>query len=804
MTEPDLRDELQQTLIATHAIESELVGGGMSRVFVAEEMALGRKVVVKVLLEHLSATVNLERFSREIQVAAQLQHPHIVPLLSAGVSAGLPYYTMPFVDGDSLRERLERDGELPIVETLRILRDVASALVCAHEHGVVHRDIKPANILVTRHGALVTDFGVAKALNASGNPDGSTNSLGIALGTPAYMAPEQAAADPATDGRADIYALGAVAYQMLTGRQVFDASGPRAMLRAHIVDAPVRVEMHRPAISASLAALVMAMLEKHPADRPQTADEVLRTIESCLASMSASTQTYAGATMRQGAQPWFRRPALIGGIAIGILIAGWIGARNLAQRSESPPLAKPRIAVLPFENGGGTGDAYFADGMTESVSNRLSLLSGLTVVGRQSIRPGPEEINPLEIAKRLNVAYVLIGSVRWDKMTPGASRVSVRPLLIRVSDGAQTWSHSYEAPLTDVFAMQAHVAENVARSLEVAIGQKEATSVRARPTTSMAAYDSYLRGRAFWSTRTSRGLRAALGAYEEAIRLDARYARAHLGLAETYGVMPGYTEMLQAKAYEQAKRHARRSLELDSSLGGAYAVLAAIAADEGQLEESERLYRHAIATDPAYATTYHWYSRLLMALGRRDEALQVAMRAREIEPLSQVIASNLAQQYLIGREYMHAERLARTATDMNPRGGGGRHFSVAALIMMDRAEEALAIEDTLWTIEGTSSEVAGCRSSRAIAYVRLRRTKEARDLLNRCLAKPSRHALGIGSIYAQLGMGDSAVAWLARPGIEPIEPLFLRHPFLEPLQTHPGFIDLLSRRGLVPHGSVRP
>src|SRR5688572_8616805 len=227
----ELRDQLQKTLGGSYALERELGGGGMSRVFVAEETSLGRKVVIKVLPPDLAATVNVERFRREIQLAAQLQHPHIVPLLSAGIADGLPYYTMPFIDGDSLRTRIIRQGELPIHDALRILRDMTTALCYAHEHGVVHRDIKPENVMLTKHHALIMDFGVAKALSAATNPGNSLTSMGVALGTPAYMSPEQATADPHMDHRADIYALGAVAYEMLTGRQLFGDRSPQAMLR---------------------------------------------------------------------------------------------------------------------------------------------------------------------------------------------------------------------------------------------------------------------------------------------------------------------------------------------------------------------------------------------------------------------------------------------------------------------------------------------------------------------------------------------------------------------------------------------
>src|SRR3979411_2303066 len=270
----DLQEQLQRTLGASYTIERELGGGGMSRVFVAEEMSLGRKVVVKVLPPDLAATVNVERFRRDIQLAARLQHPHIVPVLSSGVSDGLPFYTMPFIEGESLRSRLSRVGKLDVDEATRLLRDVLAALSYAHEHGVVHRDIKPENILLTGPFAVVTDFGVAKALSASTTAGASITTVGVVLGTPAYMAPEQAAGDPGTNHRADIYSAGAVAYEMLSGERLFADRPAHAIMAAHALDVPASLTGKTRGIPPALADLIARCLEKDPARRPQTEQEV--------------------------------------------------------------------------------------------------------------------------------------------------------------------------------------------------------------------------------------------------------------------------------------------------------------------------------------------------------------------------------------------------------------------------------------------------------------------------------------------------------------------------------------------------
>src|SRR6267143_1002683 len=270
----DLLARLHAALGPAYRVEREFGGGGMSRVFLARERELERQVVVKVLPPEMAAGVNAERFRREIQLAASLQHPHIVPLLAAGHADDLVYYTMPLIEGESLRAKLAHEGELPIPETVRVLRDVADALAYAHAHGVAHRDIKPDNVLISNHHAVVTDFGVAKALSESSGKS-SLTSAGVALGTPAYMAPEQAAADPHTDHRCDLYAVGALGYEMLTGRPPFAGATPQQVLAAQVTRTPERVTLHRPAVPPTLEDMIMRCLEKAPADRWQSADELL-------------------------------------------------------------------------------------------------------------------------------------------------------------------------------------------------------------------------------------------------------------------------------------------------------------------------------------------------------------------------------------------------------------------------------------------------------------------------------------------------------------------------------------------------
>jgi tRNA A-37 threonylcarbamoyl transferase component Bud32 len=344
----ELYDQLQATLGHAYRLERELGGGGMSRVFLAHESGLGRKVVIKVLLPELAAGVSVERFRREIQLAAQLQHPHIVPLHAAGESNGLPYFTMPYIAGESLRAKIAREGELPVNETVRILRDVVAALAYAHGHGVMHRDIKPDNVLLSGGVAVVTDFGVAKALRDSGDlAHTALTSMGLALGTPAYMAPEQATGDPQTDHRADIYALGVMAYEMLTGRAPFAGRSPQATLAAHAVEMPEPIERLRPATPPALAALVMQCLAKRPADRPQSANEVQNVLDALGTPTGGIAPTPLQVTTVLSPERTQRRVpgALLSAFAAGVIVVGGGGAAVWLARSRAHVEPQPATAA---------------------------------------------------------------------------------------------------------------------------------------------------------------------------------------------------------------------------------------------------------------------------------------------------------------------------------------------------------------------------------------------------------------------------------------------------------------------------
>lgn len=376
----DIQDRLSAALRSTYRIERELGGGGMSRVFVAEEIALGRRVVIKVLPPEFGQGIAADRFRQEVQVAAQLQHPHIVPVLQTGEADGLLYYTMPFVEGESLKDRLQRDGKLSVSETVRLLRDVADALADAHAHGLVHRDIKPGNILISKQHAVVADFGVAKALKAAAEggaaaaPGMGLTTIGLAIGTPTYMAPEQAAADPEADHRMDLYALGVVAYEMLSGKPPFGGTTPQAVLAAQLTQIQRPIRELRSDVPPDLSALIDRLLKKQAADRFASAAELRERLEA-----PGFATTGGLAAIAAGRHPWltpgrFLAAALLVALLVIVLrVTGVIGGQSLVAQG----LLNERDAILVADMNGHGADSAIAASLTEAL--RIDLTQSKTI-----------------------------------------------------------------------------------------------------------------------------------------------------------------------------------------------------------------------------------------------------------------------------------------------------------------------------------------------------------------------------------------------------------------------------------------
>ena len=420
----DLREQLQANLGTAYALDTELGGGGMSRVFAATETALNRRVVIKVLPPELAATVNVARFRREVQFTAQLRHPHLVPVLNAGDADGLPYYTMPFVVGESLRSRLLREGELPIGDVVRIVQEVTGALAYAHGQGVVHRDLKPDNILLEHGHAVVTDFAIAKAMSAAAmdRAAGSLTGTGLSIGTPGYMAPEQAAGDPSTDHRADLYALGVVAYEMLVGHAPFAGRSAQAIIAAHIAEQPASVAQRRPTTPLPLARLVMHLLEKRPADRPQSAEAVLRELEGVVTPVSESppssdARVSPSATNRR--RLWLGVGGLLGlGLAAGLTS---LFLRSLSPATPTATSVNQVVVVVPFENRSNAPElAQFGDMIADWVAQGLARTGIVQVVDSRTAIASVQRIAATSapdasariraVAERTNATIVVAGA----------------------------------------------------------------------------------------------------------------------------------------------------------------------------------------------------------------------------------------------------------------------------------------------------------------------------------------------------------------------------------------------------------
>ncbi len=536
--------EALPTLGDAYHIERELGGGGMSRVFVATEVALNRRVVVKVLGRALAEGLSAERFAREIALAAALQDPHIVPVHATGTTGeGLPFFTMPFVEGESLRVRMQR-GPVPLDEALRILRDIAEALEYAHTRGIVHRDIKPENVLLSGRSAVVADFGIAKALAAAraqgeGQGAGATlTSVGMSLGTPAYMSPEQAAGDPA-DHRADLYAWGMVAYELLAGKHPFlDRGSMQQLIAAQITEMPPPLDEMRPGLPPTLGALVMRCLAKAPAERPESATALLATLGTTGTAGAVSTGDASGVRVAV-AMPRGRRVGLA--VVLAVLLLGfggvWLARKGGAAAASAD--ATPGLAVLPFEHQGDSADAYITEGLSDELRGRLAGVRDLTVIARgSSVRYRGSSKTPREIAEELGVRWLLTATVQVIG-SGETRRVIVRPELVEVMADGQPrsrWGEPFDATGADALRLQGDIAGRVVDAMEVKLVSEDRARTIALPTTDAAAYDAYLRGRAAleWGANSRLpALNRAVTHYEEAVQRDPAYLDAWLGLAYT-------------------------------------------------------------------------------------------------------------------------------------------------------------------------------------------------------------------------------------------------------------------------------
>jgi eukaryotic-like serine/threonine-protein kinase len=654
---------LAEALSDRYRFAGEVGRGGMATVYRAEDLKHGRTVAVKVLEPELAASVGPQRFLEEIRITARLTHPHILPLLDSGEAAGLLYFVMPFIEGETLRDRMEREGKLPIPEAVRIAREVAGALAHAHGQGVLHRDIKPENILLSDGHALVADFGVARAVSRAG--DKRLTETGLAVGTPLYMSPEQAAGEAQTDPRGDIYSLGCILYEMLAGEPPHFGATSQGILARKLTEPPAPVTRFRESVSPDLAQTLERALQRHPADRFSSADEFRR-------ALATSVDTPVGGTAAVTPPPTTRRihRALAGTLVFAALALILILVRPWAP--SVGPVGPPSLLVLPLQNLGDPEHEYFADGITEELTGRLARVSGLRVTSRTTAaRYKGSEKSLQEIARELGVAFVLEGTIRTDRSLDGTGQVRVTPQLIRVADDSHLWSEGYTASLIpgEVFRVQAEIAERVADALNVALLDQDRAALHAMPTRDPGAHEAYLLGRFHWNRRTADDLRRAENHFLRAIELDPRYAQAHAGLAQAYIVFPfiGVQEPRAPEVFRIAQGFADRALELDPGLADAWSARAlARMYGEWDWEEADRSFQRALALDPLNPTTRYWHAELLAALGRHEEAESEARRGVSLDPTAPIAHAVLATVLLIQQRWTESEERYRQAVALEP------------------------------------------------------------------------------------------------------------------------------------------
>jgi eukaryotic-like serine/threonine-protein kinase len=636
----------------------------MATVYLAHDLKHDRPVAFKLFRPEAALNIRAKRFRAEIATAARLQHPHILTVYDSGETDGQLWFTMPYVRGESLRDRLRREGRLPIAEALRITREAAQALAYAHREGVVHRDIKPENILLTEDGmSLLADFGIARSLRRTANEN--LTDEGHVVGTPNYMSPEQALAEP-TDERADQYALAATCYEMLAGTPPHAGPTAHAVIARRFSIPLASVRTHRPEVSTVAEAALDRALSLSPADRFESIAEFSRALTDPESSPALSEAVVAGRRRRRVPRvAWIGLSIALA--AVGMVLA--VRARAPASPVSTPLVADsvPRLAVLPFENTGDSADAYFASGMADEVRGKLARLPGLEVIARGSSRQyqGSGK-SPGEIARELGVRYLLTGTVKWEK-AHGRSRVRVSPELIEAQTGVTRWSQNFDAALTDVFAVQADIAGQVATALHLALADSTRARLAARPTRSLDAYAHYLQSRELRAGEISpSALRGAIAELQQALKLDSSFVGAWGDLVQTQveafrlgGMQVGDANIAEA-TLRRALSLAPNSADVRAA-SGRYKHLV-----QGDYAGALREYQQALRLAPNRSDLLSGAASAEMDLGRWSDAVAHLEHAARLDPRSPDAASTLGSIYLRLRRYPEARAEIDRARRLRP------------------------------------------------------------------------------------------------------------------------------------------
>lgn len=780
-----------RSAVADHyAIDREIGRGGMATVYLALDLKHNRKVAVKVLLAELTRTVTAERFLREIEIAAGLAHPNVVPVYDSGEADGLLYYVMPYLDGESLQHRLRHGAPFAVDEAQRVAREVAGALAYAHKQDIIHRDIKPGNILFVDGHAMVTDFGIGKAVCDACDDD--ITLIGTLVGTPHYMSPEQGAGE-AVGPPTDVYSLGCVLYEMLTGQLPFPADTAQAAMARHAVDPIPSVRDARPEVPEQLATVIEKALAKKPEDRYETAAALADVLHRAgtLPDTAMWSKTPRPTVGSLPPTPGRRRGILAAAVLAALLaIAG--GWWALAGGGEDPIQS---VAVLPFANLSGDAEqAYFVDGMHDLLISELSQIDALTVISRTSVMQYRSTDRSVpEIARELGVDAVVEGSV-----FRATDSVRINAQLIRAHPERHLWAASYAKPVEMMFALQAEVARAIADEIEAELTPQDEARFAAAPPVDHAVHDAYLQARYHHAQGTLEEFREAIRHYNRALQEDPQFAQAHAGLALSLHLLTVYGGGPARETEPQAMMHAERALALDDGLAEAHAVLAGIKSMyEWDWTAAGRAYRRALAVDRNSASARQWYAYHLSAMGRHDEAVAQARRGLELDPLNPMGRAILADQLIIARRYDEAADALGQALEMDPDYDRALDLLEWVYALRDQYDEAVELRRSRLTRPPTSpaDSTAAARLRESYrqrgpeGYWRWR-IANLQQVADSGYVAPSRFA----KLYAALRDRDQAFEWLekaydARDGVEMLNVW----PGYDSLRGDPRFDDLRDR-----------